>query len=77
MAKKYYQLADKLDFIREKFHEEETDFDFFRYRENRNFSEQIKMAIRKKFRVALTQFIRKYKKGETVIPPALKILKVF
>ena len=33
--------------------------------------------IRKKFRVALAKFIRKYKKGEVDIPPALKILKEF
>ena len=32
IAKKYYKLADKLDFIRQKFEEDETDFDFFRYR---------------------------------------------
>lgn len=78
IAKKYYQLADKLDFIRQKFEEDETDFDFFRYRiANRNFSDKLKSLIRKKFRVALTRFIRKYKKGETDIPPALRILKEF
>ena len=81
IAKKYYQLAEQLDFIREireKFEEEETDFDFFRYKApNRVFSDEVKGLIRKKFRVALTKFIKKYRKGEADIPPALKILKEF
>jgi hypothetical protein len=71
IAKKYYQLADNLDFIRQKFQEDETDFDFFRFKHNRKFSEEIKSKVRAKFRVALTNFIRKYKKGEMSIPPAL------
>lgn len=78
LARKYYQLSDKLDFIREKFQEEETDFDFFRYRNpEKELSEPTKRLIRKKFRVALTKFIKRYKQGEIDIPPALKILKEF
>ena len=41
------------------------------------FSDEVKNLIRKKFRVALTKFIKKYRKGEADIPPALKILKEF
>ena len=77
IAKKYYQLADKLDFIRQKFQEDETDFDFFRYKQPRQFSEEVKRIIRMKFRVALSRWIRKYRKKEVDIPPALKILKEF
>ena len=44
---------------------------------NRNFSPEVKALIRKKFRVALSKFIRKFKKGLVDIPPALKILKEF
>lgn len=43
----------------------------------REFTDQVKSLIRKKFRIALTKFIRKYRKGEADIPPALKILKEF
>ena len=43
----------------------------------RFFSEETKSLIRKKFRVALTKFIVKYRMGEADIPPALKILKDF
>ena len=35
------------------------------------------MLIRKKFKIALTRFIKKYRAEETDIPPALKILKEF
>jgi len=70
-------LADKLDIIREKFQEDETDFDFFRYKVDRKFPDALKSLIRKKFRVALTKFIRRYKNKETDIPPALKIMKEF
>ena len=67
-----------MDFIREKFEEDETDFDFFRYKApNRIFTNEVKSLIRKKFRVALTKFINKYRCGEADIPPALKILKEF
>ena len=77
IAKKYYQLADKLDIIRKQFQQDETDFDFFRYKQPRNFPEATKRQIRLKFRVALTHWIRKYRKNEVDIPPALKILKEF
>lgn len=77
LCKKYYQLADKLEIIRLKFAEDETDFDFFRFRKPRVFTEQIKSQIRLKFRVALTKFIKAYKKGQKDIPEALKILKEF
>lgn len=77
IAKKYYQLADKLDFIRQKFQQDETDFDFFRYKQPRNFPEATKRAIRLKFKVALKDWIIKYRKGGVDIPPALKILKEF
>ena len=43
--------------IREKFDENETDFDFFRFRTPRKeYSEKLKSLIRKKFRVALCKF---------------------
>lgn len=63
MAKKYYQLADQLDLIREKFDENETDFDFYRFRipRKKELSAKIKNQVRKKFRVALTKFFNKYK----------------
>ena len=32
VARKYYELADSMDFVRRKFEEEEVDFDFFRFR---------------------------------------------
>lgn len=50
--------------IREKFDENETDFDFFRYRVPRKeFSEKLKSLIRKKFRVALCRFYQRYSSG--------------
>ena len=50
--------------IREKFDENEIDFDFFRYRAPRKeFSDQLKGLIRKKFRVALCRFYQKYRDG--------------
>ena len=54
-----------------------ASFDFFRYKQPRNFPEATKRQIRLKFRVALTHWIRKYRKNEVDIPPALKILKEF
>ena len=77
IAKKHYQLADKLDMVRQKFFLEETDFDFFRFKHERVFSDRIRRQIKQKFRVALGKFFRKYKKGKADIPPALKILKEF
>ena len=78
LAKKYYQLADGLDVIREKFDENETDFDFFRFRApRREFPPELKALIRKKFRVALTRFVRKYRKKEESRPRALDIIKEF
>merc|ERR1712166_585009 len=44
IAKRYYQLADKLDFIREKFEEDETDFDFFNTSSQIEYS-QMKLRI--------------------------------
>ena len=65
LAKKYYQLADQLDMIREKFDENEIDFDFFRFRPPRKeFSEKLKSLIRKKFRIALCKFYQRYRDGE-------------
>eukprot|EP00347_Sterkiella_histriomuscorum_P009696 403340228 len=76
LSKKYYQLADQLDMIREKFDENETDFDFFRFRAPRKeFSDQLKNLIRKKFRVALCKFYKKYRDGLQDIPEALQIIK--
>ena len=48
VARKYYELADRIDFIRRKFEEEEVDFDFFRFRAIRKkvFDEDLKSAIR-------------------------------
>jgi len=67
-----------MDIIRQKFEEDETDFDFFRYKvPNRNFPDSLKSLIRRKFRAALGKFIRKYKNKETDIPPALRIMKEF
>mmetsp|Transcript_14629 Transcript_14629/g.14256 ORF Transcript_14629/g.14256 Transcript_14629/m.14256 type:complete len:206 (+) Transcript_14629:1477-2094(+) len=64
--------------IREKFDENETDFDFFRFRAPRKeFSKHIKILIKKKFRVALGRFFRKYNKGEQDIPRALRLIKEF
>lgn len=72
LARKYYQLANKLNFIREKFEEQETDFDFFRYRPQRKqFSNELKSKIRLKFRIALRKFLKKYKAGEADIPKPL------
>ena len=42
IAKKHYQLADKLDSVRHKFYLEETDFDFFRFKHERVFSDRVK-----------------------------------
>ena len=55
VANKYYELADRLEFIRRKFEEDEVDFDFFRFRSVRKkqFSEDLKRRIRLKFRYAL------------------------
>ena len=51
--------------IREKFDENEIDFDFFRYRPPRKeYSDKLKGLIRKKFRVALCRFYQKYRDGE-------------
>lgn len=58
--------------IREKFDENETDFDFFRFRPPRKeYEPKIKSLIRKKFRAALGKFIRRYKAGEIDIPRPL------
>ena len=48
VARKYYELADSLDFVRRKFEEEEVDFDFFRFRPIRKkaFDENLKSQIR-------------------------------
>ena len=48
VARKYYELADTLDFVRRKFEEEEVDFDFFRFRtiRKKQFDENLKSAIR-------------------------------
>jgi hypothetical protein len=64
--------------IREKFDENETDFDFYRFRApKREFSDDLKSLIRKKFRAALGRFIRKFKRGEEDIPRALLLIKQF
>jgi hypothetical protein len=64
--------------IKEKFEENETDFDFYRFRAPRKeFSNELKSLIRLKFRAALGRFIRKYNKGEEDIPRALRIIKEF
>lgn len=78
LAKKYYQLSDQVDMIKEKYDETDTDFDFFRYRiPRREFSDELKSKIRKKFRAALGRFFRKYKDGEEDIPKALKMIKEY
>jgi len=77
LAKKYYQLADQLELINEKFDENETDFDFFRYRMKRRLPQEVRLLVRKKFRVALCKFLRKYKNGEAEIPRALTMIKEF
>jgi len=62
--------------IREKFDENETDFDFFRFRApRREFSDHIKGLIRKKFRLALCKFYQRYRDGEQDLPEALRIIK--
>ena len=55
VANKYYELADKLEFIRRKFEEDEVDFDYFRFMSVRKkqFSEELKRQIRLKFRYSL------------------------
>ncbi|CDW82933.1 cyclic nucleotide-binding protein [Stylonychia lemnae] len=76
LAKKYYLLADQLDVIREKFDENEIDFDFFRYRPPRKeYSDQLKSLLRKKFRVALCRFYQRLRDGLQPIPEALTIIK--
>lgn len=78
LAKKYYQLADQLDEIREKFEENDTDFDFFRFRPPRKeLSQQYKEIIKAKFRLALQQFFREYKANGCRIPRALELIKEF
>ena len=64
--------------IRERFDEDGTDFDFYRFRVPRKeFTPQLKALIRKKFRAALGKFFRKYKKGEEEIPKALSVIKQY
>ena len=79
VANKYYELADRLEFIRRKFEEDEVDFDFFRFRSVRRkqFSDDLKRRIRLKFRYALQLFIKRYKKGEADLPKPLKLIKDF
>lgn len=63
--------------INEKFDENETDFDFFRFRMKRRLPEEVRSLVRKKFRVALCKFLRKYKSGDAEIPRALTMIKEF
>ena len=79
VARKYYELADTLDFVRRKFEEEEVDFDFFRFRiiRKKQFDESLKSAIRQKFRYALTTWLKKYKAGEVDLPEPLRVIKQF
>ena len=66
-----------MEFVRKKFDEEETDFDFFRFRAIRKnpLNPDLKRAIRIKFRFALQKFIRRYQKGQTDLPRPLKLIK--
>ena len=79
VARKYYELADLMDFIRRKFEEEEVDFDFFRFRAIRKkaFDENLKNAIRLKFRVALNKWMKLYKAGKVDLPEPLRVIKQF
>ena len=64
--------------IRDKFDENETDFDFYRFRAPRKeFSNELKVLIRKKFRLALGRFFKKYNQGLEDIPKALRLIKEF
>ena len=77
LARKYYQLSDQLELINEKFDENETNFDFFRFRAKRRLPDEVRKLVRKKFRVALSKFIRKFKNGEVELPRALILIKEF
>ena len=79
VARKYYELADTLDFVRKKFEEEEGDFDFFRFRaiRRKQYDENLKSAIRQKFRYALSNWLKKYKAGEVDLPEPLRVIKQF
>ena len=58
--------------IREKFDENDTDFDFYRYRVPRKeFSQELKRAIRLKMRATLLKFFKAYQEGEADIPRGL------
>ena len=72
-------MADKLEFIRRKFEEDEVDFDFFRFRAVRKkaFSDELKRKIRLKFRFSLSQFLHDYKQGKADLPKPLKLIKEF
>jgi len=79
VARKYYELADLMDFIRRKFEEEEVDFDFFRFRaiRKKKFDEDLKNKIRLKFRTALSNWMKLYRKGEVDLPKPLLVIKQF
>ena len=79
VARKYYELADRIDFIRRKFEEDEVDFDFFRFRaiRKKKFDDKLKSAIREKFRFALKRWLAAYKLGEVDLPEPLRVIKQF
>eukprot|EP00347_Sterkiella_histriomuscorum_P005402 403356751 len=58
---------------------DKTDLDFFRYRPPRDkpMPENVKLMIRKKFRVSILSFIREYKAGRAKNLPALDALREF
>ena len=68
-----------MDFIRRKFEEDEVDFDFFRFRQIRKkaFDDNLKRAIREKFRVALKRWLADYKEGKVDLPEPLRVIKQF
>lgn len=63
LSKKYLHLSDTLKKLEVEIDiNEKNDFDFFRYRRPRpDLSEDIKTRVRRKFRNALSRFLKRYR----------------
>jgi hypothetical protein len=79
VARKYYKLADALNWVRQKFEEEEVDFDFFRFKIPRSkpLPEETRRDLRLKFRALISDFTKAVRRGERSLPQPLEILKSY
>ena len=72
-------MADALNWVRQKFQEEEFDFDFFRFRIPRKtpLNEEVKRDLRLKFRAVIDPFTKAVMEGSRELPEPLRILKSY